>query len=246
LDPNNTFNAFLLRRRQGFFITGTDTGVGKTWVTLGLISALRAQGLRAAGMKPIATGCRHTAEGLRNEDVMKILEQTDLPLPYDWVNCYSFEPTIAPHLAAREAGVEISLENILARHARLADQAEFIVVEGVGGWRVPINNREGIWDLARRLGYPVILVVGLRLGCINHALLTAEAIRADGVDLAGWVANQIVAAYTPVQATLETLAARLQTPMLAYLPWLEREDVELIASCLREGIVKHLDGHHCS
>lgn len=230
-------------RGRGLFITGTDTGVGKTWVTLGLIGALRAQGLTIAGMKPIATGCRQTPQGLRNEDVMRILEQTSLLLPYDWVNLYSFEPAIAPHLAAREAGVEISLENIIAGHERLANQAEFIIVEGVGGWRVPINDREGVWDLARRLGYPVILVIGLRLGCINHALLTTEAICADGVNLAGWVANQIVADYTPVEATLDTLTARLRAPMLAYLPWLEREDVQLIASYLRQGVVKQLVGY---
>ncbi len=192
-------------------------------------------------MKPIATGCRPSPEGLRNEDVVRILEQTNPPLPYDWVNFYSFKPAIAPHLAAREAGVEISLENILAGHERLADQAEFIVVEGVGGWRVPLNDREGVWDLAQQLGYPVILVVGLRLGCINHALLTAEAIRSDRIQLAGWVANQIVADYTPVEATLATLAARLPAPMLAYVPWLEEQDVRVIASCLRQGVIQAIN-----
>jgi dethiobiotin synthetase len=129
----------------------------------------------------------------------------------------------------------MTVETILAAHERLADRAGFIVVEGVGGWRVPLNERQGVWDLARHLGYPVILVVGLRLGCINHALLTAEAISTDGLDLAGWVANQIAPNYPRLEATLDTLRARLQAPMLAYIPWLDWEDMQTVASYLDRG-----------
>jgi dethiobiotin synthetase len=228
-------NPLLSRQARGYFVTGTDTEVGKTWITLGLMLALRDQGLTVAGMKPVATGCYQTPAGLRNEDAVKILAHSSQSLPYEWITIYSFEPAIAPHLAAQEQGVEMTVEAILAAHKRLAHWAEFIVVEGIGGWRVLLNNRQGIWELARRLGYPVILVIGLRLGCINHALLTAEAISTDGLDLAGWVANQIDPDYPRLEATLDTLRTRLQAPMLAYIPWLDQEDVQTVASYLSRG-----------
>ena len=227
--------SILSRQARGYFVTGTDTGVGKTWITVGLMLALRDQGLNVVGMKPVATGCYQTSAGLRNEDAVKILAHSSQPLPYEWINVYSFEPAIAPHLAAQEQGVEMTVEAILAAHKRVADRAEFIVVEGIGGWRVPLNDRQGIWDLARHLEYPVILVIGLRLGCINHALLTTEAISTDGLDLAGWVANQIAPDYPRLEATLDTLSARLQAPMLAHVPWLDREDMQAVASYLSQG-----------
>jgi dethiobiotin synthetase len=227
--------SILSRQARGYFVTGTDTGVGKTWITVGLMLALREWGLNVVGMKPVATGCYQTPAGLRNEDAVKILAHSSQPLPYEWINVYSFEPAIAPHLAAQEQGVEMTVEAILAAHKRVADRAEFIVVEGIGGWRVPLNDRQGIWDLARHLEYPVILVIGLRLGCINHALLTTEAISTDGLDLAGWVANQIAPDYPRLEATLDTLSARLQAPMLAYIPWLDREDMQAVASYLSQG-----------
>jgi dethiobiotin synthetase len=227
--------SILSRQARGYFVTGTDTGVGKTWITVGLMLALRDQGLNVVGMKPVATGCYQTSAGLRNEDAVKILAHSSQPLPYEWINVYSFEPAIAPHLAAREQGTEVTIEAILAAHERLADRAEFMVVEGIGGWRVPLNEQQGVWDLARHLEYPVILVVGLRLGCINHALLTAEAISTDGLDLAGWVANQIAPDYPRLEATLDTLRARLQAPMLAYIPWLDWEDMQTVASYLGRG-----------
>jgi dethiobiotin synthetase len=227
--------SILSRQARGYFVTGTDTGVGKTWITVGLMLALREWGLNVVGMKPVATGCYQTPAGLRNEDAVKILAHSSQPLPYEWINVYSFEPAIAPHLAAQEQGVEMTVKAILAAHKRVADRAEFIVVEGIGGWRVPLNDRQGIWDLARHLEYPVILVIGLRLGCINHALLTTEAISTDGLDLAGWVANQIAPDYPRLEATLDTLSARLQAPMLAHVPWLDREDMQAVASYLSQG-----------
>jgi dethiobiotin synthetase len=221
------------RPTQGCFVTGTDTGVGKTWVALGLMAALRERGLSVAAMKPIASGCQRTSEGLRNPDAVRIMVQASQPLPYEWVNPYGFEPAIAPHVAAREAGVDITLDTVIAAYQKLVARAQFIVVEGVGGWRVPINDHQGVWDLARQLGDPVILVVGLRLGCINHALLTAETIVADGLSLAGWIANQIDPYYERAGATLDTLAVRIEAPMLAYIPWLESENVPVIASYLK-------------
>ena len=176
--------------RRGVFVTGTDTGVGKTWAVVGLLTALRRRGQRVRGMKPVATGCRPTEQGLRSDDALRIQAHAGEDLPYEWVNPYAFEPPIAPAFAARQAGIRISITRIRAVERRLARPAQLTVVEGIGGWRVPLGPRSCVSDLAARLGYPVVLVVGLRLGCINHALLSAEAIERDGAVLAGWVAMQ--------------------------------------------------------
>ena len=198
--------------RRGVFVTGTDTGVGKTWTVLGLLTALRQRGQRVRGMKPVATGCRPTEQGLRSDDALMILDHAGEDLPYEWVNPYAFEPPIAPAFAARQAGVRISIPRICAVERRLARAAELAVIEGIGGWRVPLGPRSCVSDLAARLGYPVVLVVGLRLGCINHALLTAEAIERDGAVLAGWVAIQIDRDYRTLRDTLDTVKARIPSP----------------------------------
>ena len=176
---------------QSWFITGTDTGIGKTWCTLALMQYLKNQNLRVAGMKPIATGCYSTKNGLRNSDAEQILELSGLDIPYDWINPYAFAPPIAPHLAAAKIEQVIELENIIKKYQQLATNTDTVVIEGIGGWRVPINATHYLKDLVLALKVPVILVVGLRLGCINHALLTAEAIIHDGCFLAGWIANPI-------------------------------------------------------
>jgi dethiobiotin synthetase len=218
---------------KGYFVTGTDTGVGKTWVTLGIMQALQSQGRTVVGMKPVASGAQQTPEGLRNEDALLIQARGNQPLPYSLVNPYCFEPPLAPHLAAQREGVEISIDCVLEGRAALAAKAEYVVVEGVGGWRVPLNPRgEKVSDLALRLGYPVILVVGLRLGCINHTLLTDEAIVRDGANFAGWIGSQIDPEYVTVTETLETLASDLPVPMLGYIPWLASRDDVRIAACL--------------
>ncbi|MCW8828653.1 MAG: dethiobiotin synthase, partial [Gammaproteobacteria bacterium] len=176
---------------RGFFITGTDTEVGKTWCSLGLIARLRQQGHTVVAMKPVASGCAPTAAGLRNDDALKLQAQASVALAYETINPYAFEPAIAPHIAAELAGQRIELSTIVTSYRRLAAEAEISVVEGVGGWRVPLNDAQTVADLAGAIGLPVILVVGLRLGCINHALLTAESIRASGCTLAGWIANSV-------------------------------------------------------
>jgi dethiobiotin synthetase len=195
----------------GLFITGTDTGVGKTRVAVALIHALRAQGLRVAAMKPVAAGC---APGELNDDVSALLQASNVAADLCDINPYSFAPPIAPHLAAQQAGVRIELPVIVAAYARLAAVADVVVVEGAGGWRVPLNEHEEMADLAHALGLPIVLVVGLRLGCLNHALLTAESISHRHLPWAGWVGNTIDPAMACRAANLDALRARLPMPCL--------------------------------
>lgn len=202
---------------RGVFVTGTDTGIGKTYASVALLANLRARGLRAAGMKPVSSGCRVAAEGLRNEDAEALIAASDPAPAYADCNPYAFEPAIAPHIAAREAGIEILLDPIRAAHARIARDAGRVVVEGVGGWLAPLSDSLMQADLARAMRLPVILVVGLRLGCLNHALLSARAIRADGCALAGWIANHVDPAMQRSAENLATLRARLDAPLLGML-----------------------------
>lgn len=198
----------------GYFITGTDTEVGKTRLTLGLMAALQARGKQVLGMKPVASGCKDFGAGLRSDDALQIMQQASQILDYYLVNPYAYAPAIAPHLAAEQSGRCIDLDNIVSVSEVLKSKADVIVVEGVGGWRVPLGNGMSLVDMVRRLKLPVILVVGLRLGCINHALLTAETILADGQRLIGWVANQIDPAYDNIEQTLTTLNERLTAPLI--------------------------------
>jgi len=203
----------------GIFITGTDTGVGKTAVAAGLLVGLRAAGVRAAGMKPVAAGCVATPAGLRNDDAELLLALSPSGLAYETVNPFAFERPRAPHLEALRCGEPIDMGRIVAARDEIARAAGFVVVEGAGGWRVPLGDGLQTRDLARALGYPVLLVVGLRLGCISHALLSAEAIAADGLALAGWAAVALDPAYEDVVETLETLSARIDAPLFGEIPW---------------------------
>jgi dethiobiotin synthetase len=199
---------------RGYFITGTDTGVGKTVVTLGVMRCLQDRGLRVAAMKPVASGCR------RNDDALQLQRQSALALPYHDVNPYAFEPAIAPHLAAAEVDVRIDLDRIGSAFERLSAGVDRICVEGVGGWLVPLNESQTMADLATALGLDVILVVGMRLGCLNHALLTAQAIGAAGLGLAGWVANLPSAGIERVGENIATLEERIAAPRLGTIPFL--------------------------
>jgi dethiobiotin synthetase len=196
---------------RGLFVTGTDTGVGKTRVAVALIHALRAQGLRVAVMKPVSAG---SVPSELNEDVAMLLQAANVAADLRDVNPYAFAEPVAPHIAAQQAGVRIDLPVIVAAYSRLAARADVVVVEGAGGWRVPLNEREDMADLAQALGLPIVLVVGLRLGCLNHALLTAESIAARGLPWAGWVGNSIEPEMAQLAANLETLGARLPGPCL--------------------------------
>lgn len=207
---------------KGVFITGTDTGCGKTEITLGLMQALQQRGERVLGMKPVASGAETTAEGLRNEDALRIQAQGSNELPYDWLNPFAYAPPIAPHLAAEAAGRPVDLQFIVERFKQLGNRADRVLVEGVGGWLVPLSQDARVADLALRLELPVILVVGLRLGCINHALLTEANIRQSGAQLLGWVANQMEPEMSAREGNLETLKENLTAPCLGEVPWLEQ------------------------
>jgi dethiobiotin synthetase len=205
---------------RGLFVTATDTGVGKTAIAVALVRGLVAQGLDVAVMKPIASGSEHTPEGLRNDDALKLIGAANVAASYENVNPYCFEPPVSPHIAANEAGLTVDLRQIAQKFAILAAAADFIVVEGAGGWLAPISDRETMADLAAALALPVLLVVGLRLGCINHASLTKLAIESRGIRFAGWVANGIDPALARRAENLEALERALAQPPLAVVPYL--------------------------
>ncbi len=213
----------------GYFITGTDTGCGKTEITLGLMHLLQSQGKAVAGMKPVASGAAMTQDGLRNDDAQRILQQSSQAVPYELVNPYVFEPAIAPHLAARQAEQRISFEVIQECYEGLSSMADLVVVEGVGGWRVPLAEDGDLSDLASAIGLPVILVVGMKLGCINHALLTVDAIQAKGLTLAGWVANVIDAEMLELETNLETLRQTICAPCIGVVQHMRSVSTEVIA-----------------
>lgn len=206
---------------KGLFVTGTDTGVGKTLVACALLRGYAGKGLRAVGMKPVAAGATRTASGWDNEDVRLLAAAGNVTAPAEEVNPYCFEPPIAPHVAAERAGVAIDLEVIAGRYAALSARADVVVVEGAGGFLVPLSHRHTFADVAVRLGLPVVLVVGMRLGCLNHALLTRAAIEARGLRLAGWVANRIDPRMEAAGENLDTLRQRLGAPLLGDVPWME-------------------------
>ncbi|ASJ23002.1 dethiobiotin synthase [Laribacter hongkongensis] len=203
---------------QGFFLTGTDTDVGKTYAAVRLIRRWQAEGRRVAAMKPVASGSvRRPDGGLDNGDVTALMQatgQTDRAL----MNPYCFEPPVSPHLAAREAGVSIDLLRIVQQYRELATGCDTVLVEGAGGWLVPLTDEHDVAALAGALGLPVILVVGMRLGCVNHARLTAAAILASGCRLAGWVANAIDPDMARYADNLACLTERLPAPLLLEIP----------------------------
>jgi dethiobiotin synthetase len=202
---------------RGIYVTGTDTGVGKTVASAALLHALRARGLHAVGMKPVASGCARTGEGWRNDDALVLLEASDPQPRYEDVNPYALPAATAPELAAREIGIEVALPPIIDAYRRLAAQADVVVVEGVGGWAAPLSAWLDQRDLVRTLHLSVIMVVGLRLGCINHARLSADAIVADGARLAGWIGNDVDPELAQADAYFELLGPRIDAPCLGRL-----------------------------
>jgi len=225
--------------RTVFFITGTDTEVGKTTIAAGLLHVARRAGLSTAAAKPVASGCEMTLDGLRNSDALALLGECSVPLSYEEVNPFAFAPAIAPHLAAREAGVALTVEALADPVRRiLAKGADFTLVEGAGGWRVPLSGMASLSDLPIALQLPVILVVGVRLGCINHALLTTEAIQRDGLPLAGWVANIVEPATSRLEENLATLHERLPAPCLGLVPRLELASPAAVSACLNLAFLK--------
>lgn len=220
------------------FVTGTDTGVGKTLIACALLHAYAAQGLRVVGMKPVAAGATRMNGILVNEDVEQLIAASNVAVARECVNPFCFAPPIAPHLAAGEEEKYIKISYLCENFERLAALAERVIVEGAGGFLVPLNDTETFADLARVLALPVVLVVGMRLGCINHALLSAEAIHARGLVLAGWVANHIDPDMARADENVATLQARLgeyQAPLIARVAFSARPDAHEIASRMVNG-----------
>ncbi len=207
-----------------YFITGTDTGVGKTFVTCAMLHNLHEQNIAAIGMKPIAAGAYMTPDGLRNEDIEALRHASGISLESEDLNCYLFAEGIAPHIAAANEAIEIDLDVIRQRFDRLAEIADMVLVEGVGGFIVPLGDTIDSADLAADLDLPVILVVGMRLGCLSHALLTQEAILARGLTLAGWFANQIDPNMAELDANVESLEERIRAPLLGVIEWQKQPD----------------------
>jgi dethiobiotin synthetase len=218
--------------RLDCFVTGTDTGVGKTWVSAGLMRSLAAAGLHVAGMKPVASGCRRTRTGLRNADAEQLQALASITPPYELVNPVRLAEAVAPHIAAARAGVRIDPEAIWAAYQELRRQANAVVVEGIGGWRVPLAETGTTADLVRLLDLPVLLVVGLRLGCINHALLSVESITADRIPLAGWVANHVDPRFTDSSEVINYLSEHIAAPLIGTVPNLEELQPDRVAEAL--------------
>lgn len=215
--------------KKAFFVTGTDTNVGKTLVAAGLLLAAKEKGYTTAALKPVAAGCEKTAEGLRNSDALILQSVITQKLYYEQINPIALEAAIAPHIAAQQEKRSLSADRLAGFCRGVLASAEVTLVEGAGGWRVPINPRETLADLAKNLQLPVILVVGIRLGCLNHALLTFEAIVRDGLPVAGWVANCMDADMPALQENIESLRTRLPVPCLAVVPFLAEASPALVA-----------------
>ncbi len=220
--------------KHTFFVAGTDTDVGKTLVTSALLHLANEQGLKTLGLKPISAGCESTPEGLRNDDALMLEQHSSVKLPYDQRNPIALEQAIAPHIAAANSGKRISVDRIegICRGAMMTP-FDLCLIEGAGGWRVPLNQRETMADIPKSLSTPVILVVGLRLGCLNHALLTAEAIRRDTLNIAGWVANIVDPEMSEVSANIDTLQYYFPFPLLGTIPF--EKDITATSAA------KHLD-----
>ena len=214
------------------FVTGTDTGVGKTRVAAALCRGLAARGIRVAAMKPVASGCALTPEGLRNEDALTLLAAMNVRARYSDVNPYAFAPAIAPHIAAREAGVDIDFNVLDRAYERLRMQSRVLIVEGAGGWLAPLDSSRAFADLAVHWQMDVVLVVGMRLGCLNHALLTAESIERRGLRLRGWVANSIDPKFERLPENMSSLEGRMAAPCLGIFSFEPHADPKTLARAL--------------
>ncbi len=216
--------------RQTYFITGTDTDAGKTVVVCGLLARAQLDGKTTAAIKPIASGCDQTPDGLRNSDALALQSAMTHHLAYEQVNPVALEPAIAPHIALQELGRRVTADHLVGYcRGVMMQRADFTIIEGAGGWRVPLSAREMYSAVPQQLNIPVILIVGMKLGCINHATLTAEAIVRDGLKLAGWVANCSVREMNRYEENLATLKALIPAPCLGEIPWLENPSPENVA-----------------
>jgi dethiobiotin synthetase len=230
---------------RAYFVTGTDTGVGKTLVTAALLRLFRERGLLVRGLKPVASGAAPTPQGLRNDDALLLQAESSPPVAYDTVNPYCFAPAIAPHLAAAQQNVELTVAALAEWYRRAAAQCDAVLVEGAGGWRVPLHPAGFLSDLPEALELPVVLVVGLRLGCLNHARLTYEAMVASGrCRFTGWVGNSVDAGFEQSAANVDTLARLLGAPPLAVISRLPDASVTSAARALESSaLLRQLLAH---
>lgn len=217
---------------KSLLITGTDTGSGKTLVTAALMQYFKAEGLKVAGMKPVAAGAVDSGEGLQNEDALLLQQSATEQVDYKTINPYCFEPPIAPHIAAIETRDRISLGKIQQSYQQLSAANDLVLVEGAGGWRVPLSDNLEFSDIAKAFDLPVVLVVGLKLGCINHARLTAESILADGLKLAGWIVTQVEPDMLRVEKNLQALQQYLPAPCWGKVPYLKQATAESLLTYL--------------
>ncbi len=217
-----------------FFVTGTDTDSGKSLITAALLHKARtAEKLRTLGLKPVASGCHQTAEGWRNSDAELLMSESTLTLEYDRINPFTFEPAIAPHIAAADVGVDISPESVIsALDFTQYAMADFCLMEGAGGWRLPLGNNRYLSEVVAALGLPVIIVVNMRLGALNHALLTRDVIRMDGLEVAGWVANTAGKQMARYAENLASLKEMMEVPCLGEVPHLAKPTPAAIAAYL--------------
>ena len=216
----------------GYFITGTDTGVGKTCSTVALMRYYKNQGRTVLGMKPVASGCLVRDGILKNEDALLLQENASISIPYNYVNPYAFELPVSPHLAAAKAGCSIELDEIYKKFSFLKSQAEYVLVEGVGGWFAPLNEKQNVADLAKRLDLPVILVVAIRLGCINHAMLTYRAILSSGLQCVGWIASCTEPEMLSREENIESITKLIEAPLLGVLPYTGKVEFDQFAERL--------------
>jgi len=219
--------------KKVLFITGTDTDIGKTLIATGLLEAANKQGKRTAAIKPVAAGCSDTGEGPQNEDALMLQAAASTELSYQQVNPVALDEPMAPHIAAKEQGKQLSANRLtgFCRGITLLP-VDLVVIEGAGGWRVPLNNRESMAEIPKQLNAEVVLVVGLKLGCINHALLTAQAIRSDGLKIAGWVANTIDEDMLRLDENIDTLKQLIDEPCLGVIPRLAEKLPQQVATFL--------------
>lgn len=213
--------------QQGYFITGTDTNVGKTWSTVALMRYFKRQGKSVVGMKPVASGCFMEQELLRNLDALLIQENASVPMAYDVINPYAYLLPVSPHIAGVDNPVDLAV--VLTKFEQLSALADIVLVEGVGGWYAPINNQHDVSDMAQALGLPIILVVAIKLGCINHARLTFQAIGQSGLACAGWIAVCTEPQLLCQDNNIHTLSAVLNTPLLGILPYMNTMDFEVLS-----------------
>jgi len=228
----------------GYFITATDTDAGKTFISTQLLYYWHQCGHSTLGFKPIASGCQQTLKGLQNDDALKIMAASNITLPYSQINPYAFEPAIAPHIAAQKTGIRINIQEIADNILAQQHKADYLLVEGVGGWLVPLNKEETLADLAHLLNFPIILLVQLRLGCINQALLTAQAIEQKGLPIAGWIANNSLSTASPMSHKTEninSLKERLNAPFLGELPYFSETELNNNITLEKFINIKHLD-----